>query len=411
MPAWSIGRTTQVYVKPESGGYAVSPTFAATDAVRHLNGLIHFNPFSPAKSPARFQDPGYGAPRSRRQAATMALKHEWYPSGVLNTLAESDQMLANGFGQVAQNITLAATVLTAASSPAEAAPTTSQFAITDATNLVAGTSMVAINLSTGANAGIHVAMVTVIAAAAGTAPKKLITIDPPLPTAPVLGDTVKAGITYSATTAPLFSLDVGMYPQVVVPKNMELLGWAPNKLSWMFDSGTEPILEVSGPAQGWAGAAPTWAAQAQPGGFTTVGLESGLTSGMNAMFRMATGIYQFTKFQLDMDNGFALQNNASGTNKATALYRKGKRLVSGKCSAMVSTDLSMYTPSITGPGTTYAGVLQQGNVSGKIWAIYAKAMAFMDIPDTPDSDEERQWAFNIECKRVLGNDEIFVFQG
>jgi hypothetical protein len=392
MPSWSIGRTVQMYAKVEAT-YATAPTFASTDAFRHLSGLLHFNPFSPAKSPARYTHPSMLAMRNRRQAATFDVKHEWYPSGTINTLPESDMFLANGLGGVATNITLSTTF--------SGSPSTTGGTIVSGTGLAIG-QVVQINIAAGASAGTYIRILT----AAGTTP----TWTPALPAAPVAGDTLKGGITYTLATAKQKSLDIGMYPQVVVPKNLELLGCVPNKLSWMFDSNVEPMFQVSGPAQGFAGTAPNWTAQSQPGSFTTVGAESALTSGMSMTVTVAGVAYQVTKAQVDLDNGHDVQNNASGTNKPVDFYRKSKRFISGKISAMVSDDGTMYTPSLNGPGSPVTLLIQQGVATGKIWGLYFPAVVITDVPDTPDNDADRQWAFNLQMQGVAGNDDMTLGQ-
>src|ERR1700722_8319451 len=126
---WSIGRFDLCYAAQETT-YAVAPTFLSTNAFRKIGGLLHFNPQSPVKSPARYPDPSMKSMRVRRQAATFDLKHEWYPSGVLNTLPESDVFLKNGLGGAASNITLATTVASGAA--------TTGAVLTAATGLAAG---------------------------------------------------------------------------------------------------------------------------------------------------------------------------------------------------------------------------------------------------------------------------------
>jgi hypothetical protein len=391
MPQWSIGRFTQTYCGVEAS-YATAPTLLSTMAFRHLSGLLHFNPQSPVNSPARYAHPSMNSLRVRRQAATFDLKHEWYPSGVLNTLPESDVFLANGIGGAASNITLATTVASGALATGAT--------VSSATGLAVG-QFVQIGVLGGASPGTYMRLVTVVAGSA-------LTWAPALPTTCAVSDTVKGCITYSLATATQKSIDIAMYPQVVSVKNLELLGCVPNKLAWMFDANTEPQMQISGPAQGFAGTIPTWTAQAQPGAFTTVGTEAMLSSGMNAILNVGAVQYQFTKLQFDLENGYDVQNLASGTNKATAMFRKNKRVVTGKCSALVSNDLTLYTPSLGSTTTPTPILIQQGLVSGQMWAIYAPNVVMTDIPDTPDSDTERQWAFALTCLGTVGNDEIYI---
>ena len=391
MPSWSIGRFTLLWAGVEAS-YATAPTLLSTMAFRHLSGLLHFNPQSPIDSPARYADPSVKSMRARRQAATFDLKHEWYPSGVLNTLPESDVFLSNGLGGAATSIVLATTVASGAA--------TTGAVVASATGLAVG-QFVQITELGGATPGVYMRVLTVVAGST-------LTWAPALPTTVAVSDLVKGCVTYNLATATQKSIDIAMYPQVVSVKNLELLGCVPNKLGFMFDANTEPQLQISGPAQGFAGVMPTWTAQAQPGAFTTVGTEAMLSSGMTATLNVGAVIYQFTKLQFDLENGYDVQNLASGTNKATAMYRKTKRKVTGKCSALVSNDLTLYTPALGSTTTPTSLLIQQGTVAGQIWSIYAPNVIMQDIPDTPDSDTDRQWAFALTCLGTLGNDELYV---
>ncbi len=231
---------------------------------------------------------------------------------------------------------------------------------------------------------------------------------PALPTTCATSDLVKGCITYNLATATQKSFDLAMYPQVVVPKNLEMLGCVPQKLSFMFDANNEAQLDVSGPAQGFAGVLGAFTAQAQPGGFTTVGTEAMLSNGMTATLFVGNTQYQWTKIQFDLANGYDVQNLASGSNKATAMFRKEKRVITGKCDALVSDDLTLYTPSLGATTTPTSLLLQQGTVTGQIWAFYFPNVIMTDIPDTPDSDTTRSWAFTLTCLGTLGNDEMYI---
>lgn len=392
MPNWSIGRTGQVYVASESA-YATAPSFVATNAFRHLNVNLHFNPYQPFKSPERHTHPSQLQLFQRRQQATVSLKAQWYPSGTLNTVPESDPLLQNAIGGASSNIVLSTTC-------------SSGFATTGAT--VASATGLAVNqfiqftYASGVRSGQTYALFLTGVAGA------VLTWSPALPLAPTAGDTVKGCITYAPATAFQKSVDIAHYPQLPSQwKNREMLGWAVNKITWDFDSNLEPMILFDGPAQGFAGSAPTWTAQAQPGSFTTVGAESAIPSGLFGNFFFNGTLYQIVKAQIIWDNTFDLQNNAYGTQKAVAAYRKNKRAVTAKVTAMVSDDLTLWTPAATLLNTN-TFLLQEGQTPSKIWALYAPNAQIVTIPDTPDADETNQHVFDVTFLGTSGNDELFV---
>src|SRR3954465_3546311 len=114
MPNWYLGRTGQLYVGEEAS-YGTAPTLLATMAFRHLSQKLSFDPRQLAKSPERHTDPSQRVLLNRRQKASFDVKGQWYPSGTLNTLPESDLVLKNAMGAAATNITLATTVSSGAS--------------------------------------------------------------------------------------------------------------------------------------------------------------------------------------------------------------------------------------------------------------------------------------------------------
>lgn len=405
-PNWGLGRTGQLY-GAEEATYAAQATFAATDAIRHLNAKLAFNPRNLAKSPERHTTPGQRALYTRRQSGDFDLKVMWYPSGTLNTVPESDKLLKNALGGTPTNGTLSSSVLTAASTPAEAAPTTTAFALTDIGTLTAN-DIVQIVLSTGANAGTYIRWITTITAAAGTAPKKLITIVPPLPAAPILGDTVKGGVTYKLGTALPKSMDFALYPQAPSSGTpaRELLGCVLNKLSFMFDSNLEPMLQISGPAQGFAGTSPNFTPQAQPSGFTTVGAESDVPSGLTGYFQLGTTLYEIEKMQIDIDNAMELQNTALGMNKANGYFRKGKRMVTFKIDAKVSDDKTLWTPSLASSINTM--MIQIGTTATRLFGIYMPYAVIVNNTDTGDADETNNWSFQGQALEPSGNDELLL---
>lgn len=389
MPNWFLGRTGQLYAAEESS-YATAPTLLATHAFRHLNAKLSFNPRTPAASPERHTHPSQAALYTRRQSGEFEVKAQWYPSGTLNTLPESDVFLKNGLGGV-QNITLSTTF--------SGTPSTTGGTIGSATGLVAGQA-VQITIASGGSAGTYVRWLTT----AGTSP----VWTPALPAAPAAGDTLKGIVTYTPSTALAKSLDIAHYPQAPAASTpaRELLGCVVNKLQFDFDSNIEPMVTFSGPAQGFAGSSPSFSPQSQPGGFTTVGSESAIPSGLTGYFYLGATLYQIEKLQIIVDNQMELQNTALGTSKATAYFRKNKRKVTVKVDAKVSDDTTLWTPSLA--TSANAMTLQIGTTSGRIWGLYMPNVVILDNPDTPDNDETNNWSFEGQALGVNGNDELYV---
>lgn len=391
MPNWYLSRTAQMYAKDESS-YGTAPSFGATDAVRHLAGSkFSFSPRNLAKSPERHTHPSQMALLTRRVSADWALKAQMYPSGTLNTLPELGALLKNAFGAAAQNITLSTTF--------SGTPTTTGGTIASATGLVAG-QMVQIGI---AGVGIFIRRLTTATTSAVWAPA--------LPSAPASGDTLKGCVTYTPATALVASMDIAHYPQAPAASTpaREMLGCVVDKVSMMFDSNLEPMVTFSGPSQTLAGSSPNFTPQAQPGGFTTVGAESAIPSGLTGYCYLGGTLYQIEKLQIDINNNMALQNSALGTTKAAAYYRKGKREVTVKISAKVSDDLTLWTPSLA--NSTNELFFQIGSVSAQIWGCSLKGLVLTDFPDIPDGgDEEQNWDFQGTALGTSGNDELTLGQ-
>jgi hypothetical protein len=220
---------------------------------------------------------------------------------------------------------------------------------------------------------------------------------PALLAAPTGATTLKGTLGYSLTTALPTSFDVGHYN---TQGNREQLGFVPDKVTITFDSNSEPKIQFTGPAQGYAAAA-----QAEPMAFTTVGAESAIPSGISGSMALNGTALEFVKATLEVTNGSDLQNNAFGTNKAQQFYRKSKRQVALSIDIMVSSDQTLYDIAKALTDTTI--VFQCGTVEGKIWAVYCPVVEWK-LPDTPDADETGQYSFKGICKGTLGNDEVYL---
>lgn len=391
MPNWSIGRTGQLYLAEEAT-YATAPTLLATNAFRHLSAKLTFNPRQPAKSPERHTHPSQTALYNRRQAASFEVKAQWYPSGTLNTLPECDLVLKNSLGTAAKNTTLATTF--------SGTPTTTGGTIASGTGLAIGDPVV-ITIASGGNAGTYLRWLT----AAGTTP----TWTPALPGAPAAGDSLKGCASYVPATAIPKSLDIAHYPQApsASTPSREMLGNVIDKLTIEIDGNVEPVITLSGPAQGFAGSSPSFTAQSQPGGFTTIGAESVVGGiALNGYFYFNGTLYQIEKLKIEIVNTMELQNTALGTNKAQAFFRKGKREVMVSIDAKVSDDTTVWAPALATSSNPL--MLQLGTTVGKMWGIYCPYITLTTVPDIPDGDETNNWSFQGQALGSAGNDEIFI---
>lgn len=391
MANWYEGRTGQLYIGEEAT-YATAPALLATMAFRHTSQKLSFDPRQLAKSPERHTDPSQRVLLTRREKASFDVKAQWYPSGTLNTVPESDLVLKNALGGAVSNVTLATTVASGAG--------VSGATLASGTGLAVG-QPIQIGVLGGAAPGTYVRWLVSVAGA-------VVTWAPPLQATCAVSDTVKGTIGYTLGTALPKSLDIAHYPQApsVGTPAREQLGCILDKLSFMFDSNLEPMIQVSGPAQGFAGTSPNFTPQAQPGGFTTVGAENAIPSGLTGYFQLGSTLFEIEKMQIDVVNAMDVQNTALGTNKAKAYFRKGKRFVTVKINAKVSDDLTLWTPSLG--ASSNACMLQLGTTSTRIWGVYLPNLILTAPPDVPDGDETNNWDYVGEAMATSGNDEFYV---
>lgn len=391
MPNWYLGRTGQLYLLEEAS-YATAPTLLPTSAFRHLSQKLSFDPRQLAKSPERHTDPSQRTLLTRRQKASFDVKAQWYPSGTLNTVPESDLVLKNALGGAVSNVVLSTTVASGAG--------VSGATLASGTGLAVG-QPVQIGVLGGAAPGTYVRWLVTVAGA-------VVTWAPALPATCAVSDTVKGCVGYTLGTALPKSLDIAHYPQAPSASTpaREQLGCVLDKLSFMFDGNLEPMIQFSGPAQGFAGSSPNFTPQAQPGGFTTVGAENAIPSGLTGYFQLGSTLFEIEKMQIDVVNAMEVQNTALGTNKAKAAFRKGKRFVTVKVNAKVSDDLTLWTPSLG--ASSNACMLQLGSTSTRIWGVYMPNLILTAPPDLPDGDETNNWDFVGEAMATTGNDEFYV---
>jgi hypothetical protein len=166
------------------------------------------------------------------------------------------------------------------------------------------------------------------------------------------------------------------------------------------------MIQLSGPAQGFAGSSPNFTPQAQPGGFTTVGAENAIPSGIIGYFQLGSTLYEIEKMQVDVVNAMDLHNTALGTNKANTYFRKGKRIITVKINAKVSDDLTLWTPSLG--ASSNACMIQIGTVAAKMFGLFLPSLVLTAPPDIGDSEETNNWDFSGEALETTGNDELYV---
>ena len=372
---YQIGRTGQCYSKAEST-YGTAPSFAATDAIRHLMVKLESNPRNRVNAPDRYLHPSLLTRRTRRATATWEMGGILFPSGTLNTAPDHDDILQAALG------TFDSTVLATTFS---GTPTTTGGTVASATGLAAGKA-VRITIAAG-GPNTYVRWLT-----SGTAGSNLVWA-PALPTAPAAGDALTGCITYSLATSLPNALTIAHYLQSF---SFESHGCVADLLKLTFDANDEPRFDVSGPA-----AERIRNAQAQPGAFTTVGTAP--PSGLALTLRVGAAAFEILKLECDITNGMMLDNVAAGTSKAQNFYRDKQRAVALQVDAMYSSDVTLLGAA---EATTDQALLAQcGSVAGNIIAMYCPAVEF-EVPTDPDVDGTMTLSFKGVAKGVSGNDEF-----
>jgi hypothetical protein len=378
MPTYQLGRLGRVYAAKETT-YGTAPTFASTDAVRHLGVKLNYSPRNRVDSPERLAHPSQISRFTRRATGDWAIDGILYPSGTIATPPDNSDFLECGMGAVAS---------TAAATTIASGPSTTGATLTSGTGMAVGRPIV-INVTTGSPAtGRVVRWLTSVAGA-------VVAWAPALPQAPAVGDSVKQGVGYSLATALPNALRIGHYLTSI---NKEGAGCVVDQLKVMFDANDEVRWEASGPMQ-----TRVTPAQAVPGAFTTAG--SAPPSGLLGGLRVGAAAYDMLKFAVTINNAMDLDNFQFGTSQAQGFFRRGKRKVEVEIGAMVSDDVTLMTAA---EGTTNQVLLAQcGNVEGSIVAVYCPAVEF-EVPDYPDEDETMEHGFRGVALGTLGNDEVYI---
>jgi hypothetical protein len=378
MPVYQLGRVGTVFAAAETD-YGVAPGFAATDALRHLNVNLGYNPRNRVDAPTRHTHPDLVYRRTRRATGQWSMRGEFFPSGTLNTLPDHDAILEHGLG-AKTNVTLDTTLAAGA--------TSTTGTVASATGLAVGQPIL-IAMTVGA-VGNYVRWLT------GVSGNDL-TWAPALPGSPADGDGVKGCIGYKPATAIAKSLNIGHY---LTSLSYQGYGAVVDQLKISFDANGEVMWEASGPMQRRARPAAT----AQPGAFTTLGTTppSGLTGG-----QVINGqAVDYLKAEITLSNALDLDNFAGGTSQARGFFRRGKRRVEVSLNTMVSDDTTL----IEAAENTYDNsvLVQAGDTIGSIVAVYCPIVEF-DVPDDPDDDETMEWSYKGVAKgSIAGNDLVYI---
>lgn len=386
--AISIGRRGRVYAKKDST-YGETPTFAATDAVRHTNAIRTWDPFARVTSSEKKDTPGEATRFNRKQQAGLqALAFLMRPSGTLNTVPEFQDILEAAFGAFT-NITDSAT--------ATGTPTVNT-----------------IDLGVGdvASAGYVVGDAVLVNIAAQPASKRnfvrwisgisgdQLTLEPDLPAAPVSGDTVKGCITFKPTTLLAISLGLAKF-MPAGEDSWALRGTGIDSLGLAFDEAAEIVATVSGPAMdalttGVSGM-PT-----DPSTFTTVGGQP--PSGLTGELMIDNTALLFRSAAINLANALAVRQSEYGVNAASQLYRRGRRGVSLTVDCWAETAGTLY--NVAELGTNVQAHLQTGFTEGNIVAAYCPVVEFKP-PTIDDPDEEVTWSYaGMALETSAGNDEL-----
>jgi len=360
--ALNLGRTGRVYVKKESAYADTGVTFSATDALRHVELGMEFQPFNRVPSPEKTSAAGLATRFDRRLSAALgSLNAVIRPSGTLNTLPEADEIFECAFG-AKTNVTLATTF--------SGTPTTTTGTVASAGTLAVGDGVLITR-----NSVKYVRVLTVVAGAD-------LTWAPALPTAPTAGESLKGAVTYKCTTNLALSLAIAHY---LANFKRLLLGVGADDLNMIFDANEEPRFELSGPAA--TQLSPT-GVPADPGTFTTVGTV--VPSGMVGELLVNDTAYKFKHYEASLKNTLAVRNQEYGQAVATEVYRNGKREVMISFEAFVENQATLH--DVAYAGTPVSILKQTGRTEGSIIACWSPKVDF-DVPETDDPDEAVSWAF------------------
>lgn len=365
----SLGRQGRTYAKLESV-YGTAEVLAAANAVRHSSIDLNGDKFNRET----LMEKQTGARNTattrvdRRESAAWSVDAWLRPAGALNTAPEADQFLQAAMGQTT-SVTLSTTVASAGS-------------LTGATLTSAGTLAVGDPvLITCPDGKKRVRFLTSVAGAVvGWAPSL------PSGQVPANGAAVKGGRRYHLSTALAKSLTIAHYlvkTDGSAGLERQVIGAGVDKMSITLDANAEPMISLSGDAKQYG------AAQAKPGGFTTVG--GNPPSGIVGEAMIANSAILWLKSKIELTNGLWWRKDEAGVALASEMLRAKRSELSVSLSAHVDDPTVLY--DLTVAGTLFGLFNQIGFTEGNIVAFYLPKVE-LKIPKTSDGDEVVDWDYS-----------------
>lgn len=382
----TLGRQGQLYVIEEST-YGTTPALSATNACRHVNFGITYDPFGREPILEKTQGAGHSTTSRRDTRAKAGWNYEgiFRPSGVLNTLPEQAPMLLAAFGQAA-NITLSTTF--------SGTPTVSGGTVASATGLAIG-QFVLITCPDGKKR-----LRRLVSGTSGTT----LVWAPNLPAgqAPASGAACKGCLTYSLTGALVKSLSFAHYLKLTdgtAGLIRSVRGGPVDMLSIELDANGNPMLKASGPAKDQVTGTPS-----QPGGFTTVG--GNPPSGLSGDLLIDNTALQFLKLTVEIKNAMFVRNEEYGVTGATEAFRAGRREIGLTLDTYHETQAALYDKAIAG---TYVSTFMQGGYTeGNCFALHAPNCEYK-VADLDDPDSPIKAPYKGVALEIFGqNDELFL---
>ncbi len=380
----SLGRQGQLYAIAEVTQGTV-PSLSATDAVRHMNFGINYDPVG--RVPINEKTPGVGnnttSRLDNRAKADYTYEGLFRPSGTLGTLPEQKAILEAGFGTVS-NISLSTTF--------SGTPTVSGGTVASATGLAAG-QFVLITCPDGKKRLRQLTSATI-----GTS----LVWAPNLPAgqAPVATAACKGVITYSLSSSLIKTIAFAHYLKFTdgtagLARAVRMC--VVDTLGIEVDANGSPMLKASGMAKDQATAA------AQPGGFTTVGTVP--PSGISGDLMIGNSALKFLKFGVEIKNGMFHRNEEYGDVSATEAFRGGRREVSLMLDTYHESQSVLYDQTLTG---AYLSVFFQGGYTeGNCFALRCPTAEFK-LPTLDDPDAPVKAPYKGVALESAGNDEVYL---
>lgn len=384
----TLGRQGQLYGIEEST-YGVIPSIGATNAIRHINFTIGYDPVGRVPILEKTQGAGHSTSNrgDRRAVANWNYEGLFRPSGTISTLPEQAPILLAGMGAVKN---------TALSTTFSGTPTTTTGTVASATGLAIG-DFILITCPDGKK--------RLRRLAAGTSGTSLVWT-PALPSgqAPATSAACKAVINYTLTGPLVKSLAFAHYLTLTdgsAGLSRAVRGGPVDALMFEFDANQEPRLKASGPAKDQT------AAPSKPGAFTTVGAFP--PSGTVGDLVIGSTALKFLKLSVDIKNAMFVRNEEYGEASASEAFRGGRREVGLSLETYLENVATLYDLTVAG---TYTPLFfQAGYTEGNCLALYCPNVEFK-VPNLDDPDSPVKAPFTGVALETFGqNDELVLAIG